>query len=159
MSRQELNKFSVDSLINAFIDENFFDGENQMIKGIESDQEDGGDATGTKKFKKGDTFTNLYCTAGDLPTKEDRAIMKKWKDDKKVVRCSFCVKPARNLNHVVQLNQEFMNNNTVEKYYLAPGCQACNKSLGELKLRKDRYFIVKEGAVVVVRVAYLIVSK
>lgn len=94
---------------------------------------------GTKEFKKGVDFRNIFNTTQDPPTDRDKGLVHKNR-----TKCVFCDGDYAGLNHVIPNNTPFTLGGETNTYYLAPGCQACNKSLGVLTLRETASLIVPE---------------
>ena len=95
----------------------------------------------SKKMTAGEVFHNVYNTRFDKPSKEQKAEI----GEKGKKKCCFCPEGSINLYsgllHVVSAKA----GDSTKTYWLAPGCQACNKSLSQLTLRKDTTFLSGSG--------------
>ena len=86
-----------------------------------------------EEYVKDVVFMNIYNTSCSPPTKNQKELLN-WVDGE--TECAFCKKgtKAKGLLHVVQAS--FNSTANSRPVRLIPGCQPCNKSFVELKLKR-----------------------
>jgi hypothetical protein len=118
------------------------DEDEDATDGNEDNNDNVCDVTGLNlyvSFEKGTQFKNIFRTSHDRPSAAEKKALKR-------LRCVFCWNGTRSgLIHVVDADEDRKRTNT---YYLAPGCQSCNKSFDVLtvKVESARMLIRTESA-------------